>query len=148
MARQTSSIRQEPSGRSSSSGAAVLDRPEIHESAHQESGRLQLEILRLVQASQEGRLSERGKVEQFEGNSRKVVEGVNQMLDSIIAPLNVAANYVDRISKGDIPAKITDIYNGDFNIIKDNLNSCIDGLAGLVEAYAVLQKKAVNDYGI
>ena len=31
-----------------------------------------------------------------------------------------------------IPAKITANYNGDFNGIKDNLNSCIDSLSGLV----------------
>ena len=46
-------------------------------------------------------------------------------------PLNVSAGYVDQISKGDIPAKITDTYNGDFNTIKNNLNPCIDGLGGL-----------------
>ena len=40
----------------------------------------------------------------------------------MIGPLNVAAKYVDDISKGDIPAKITDTYNGDFNVIKNNLN--------------------------
>jgi methyl-accepting chemotaxis protein len=60
--------------------------------------------------------------------------------------LKVAAGYVDRISKGEVPAKITDPYNGDFNVIKDNLNNCIDGLAGLVEANAVLQRMSVNDY--
>ena len=58
----------------------------------------------------------------------------------------MAAEYVERISKGDIPAKITDSYNGDFNEIKNNLNACIDGLGGLVECSTVLKKMAVNDY--
>ena len=40
---------------------------------------------------------------------------INTMLDAMIGPLNVTAGYVDRISKGDIPPKITDNYNGDFN---------------------------------
>ncbi len=44
----------------------------------------------------------------------------------MIGPLNVSADYVDKISKGNIPAKITDNYNGDFNTIKNNLNTCID----------------------
>jgi methyl-accepting chemotaxis protein len=35
---------------------------------------------------------------------------------------------VDRISKGDIPPKITDSYNGDFNEIKNNLNVLIDAM--------------------
>jgi hypothetical protein len=32
----------------------------------------------------------------------------------------------DRIAKGDIPKKITDNYNGDFNENKNNLNTCIE----------------------
>ena len=59
------------------------------------------------------------------GEYRKIVDGVNQILDAVIGPLNVSAKYVDQISKGDIPAPITERYNGDFNNIKDNLNSLI-----------------------
>ncbi|MGO8759035.1 MAG: methyl-accepting chemotaxis protein, partial [Terracidiphilus sp.] len=77
---------------------------------------------------------------------RKVIEGVNDTLDAVIGPLNVAAEYVDRISKGDIPPKITDSYNGDFNEIKNNLNNCIDGLGGLVKTEEALRLMAVNDY--
>ncbi len=46
--------------------------------------------------------------------------------DAFVGPMNVSAEYVDRISKGDIPPRITDSYNGDFNEIKNNLNTCID----------------------
>ena len=63
-----------------------------------------------------------------------------------IGPLKVAASYVDQISKGEIPQKITDEYKGDFNEIKNNLNNCIDGLGGLVECNAVLKRMAVNDH--
>jgi PAS domain S-box-containing protein len=69
---------------------------------------------------------------------RKVIEGFNLTLDNVIKPLNVSAEYVDRISKGDIPPKITDSYNGDFNEIKNNLNVCIDAMSLLV-ADAVLR---------
>ncbi|MGA3009810.1 MAG: methyl-accepting chemotaxis protein [Terracidiphilus sp.] len=145
MARQTSKDRQVPSSRNSSNGTAVLDRPTIRKSPARADGRLQQEVLRLVQASQEGRLSARANAEEFKGDDRKLLEGVNQILDAVIAPLNVAADYVGQISKGAIPAKITDTYSGDFNAIKNNLNSCIDGLNGLVEANMVLQRMTVND---
>ena len=100
----------------------------------------------LVKAAVEGKLATRADVSKHQGDFRKVVEGVNQTLDAVIGPLNVSAEYVDRISKGDIPPKITDNYNGDFNEIKNNLNACIDGLGGLVESGAVLTKMSVNDY--
>lgn len=100
----------------------------------------------LAHAAKEGKLTTRADVSRHEGDYRKVVEGVNQTLDAVIAPLKVSADYVDRISKGNIPPKITDEYQGDFNEIKNNLNACIDGLDGLLEANDVLQRMAVNDH--
>ena len=50
---------------------------------------------------------------------------MNAILDAVIAPLNVSAKYVEQISKGDIPSQITDTYHGDFNLIKNNLNTLI-----------------------
>ena len=103
------------------------------------------ELSRLVKASLEGQLKERGDSEKLQGRYRDLMCEINTMLDAVIGPLNVAAGYVARISKGDIPPKIKDEYCGDFNEIKNNLNACIDGLGGLVEANAVLQRMAVND---
>ncbi|MEI6842235.1 MAG: hypothetical protein WCK53_13285, partial [Methanomicrobiales archaeon] len=84
----------------------------------------------LSKAAVEGKLDTRADTSKHQGEFRIIVQGVNETLDSVIGPLNVAADYVNRISKGDIPPKITDKYNGDFNEIKNNLNACIDGLQG------------------
>jgi methyl-accepting chemotaxis protein len=100
----------------------------------------------LVDAALAGKLDTRADASKHQGDFRKIVQGVNDTLDAVIRPLNVAAGYVDRISKGDIPEKITDSYNGDFNLIKNNLNQCIDGLGALREATAVTQRMTVNDY--
>ncbi len=86
----------------------------------------------LTKAAVEGKLGTRADATKHQGDYRKVVEGVNATLDAVIGPLNVSAEYVDRISKGDIPPKITDSYNGDFNEIKNNLNTCIDAVNALV----------------
>ena len=99
----------------------------------------------LTRAGIEGKLDIRADASRHKGEFRKVVEGVNDILDAVIGPLNVAAEYVERISRGDIPQKINDNYNGDFNEIKNNLNNCIDGLQGLVECNHILQRMAVND---
>jgi methyl-accepting chemotaxis protein len=98
----------------------------------------------LSQAAVDGQLSTRADAGKHNGDFRKIVEGVNNTLDSVIGPLNVAANYVDRISKGDIPERITDHYNGDFNELKNNLNTCIDAVNMLV-ADADLLTEAAND---
>jgi len=98
----------------------------------------------LTQAALEGKLATRADASRHQGDYRKIVEGVNQTLDAVIRPLNVSAEYVDRISKGDIPPKITDTYNGDFNEIKNNLNACIDNITALVTDAGLLVKAAVE----
>lgn len=97
MARQTSNTRQVPSGRNSSNGTAVLDRPETHPSTHQKGDRLQEEMLRLVRASQEGHLNERANVEEFKGSDRKVVEGVNSILDALVDKVNWYEGVIDAV---------------------------------------------------
>ena len=100
----------------------------------------------LSQAAVEGTLTVRANPDRHNGDYRKIAEGVNSTLDAVIGPLKVAAKYIDRIGKGDIPERITDEYKGDFNEIKQSINSCIDGLDGLVECNAVLGRMAVNDH--
>ncbi|MCX7087502.1 MAG: methyl-accepting chemotaxis protein, partial [Methylococcales bacterium] len=102
------------------------------------------EALNLEKAAIDGRLATRADASQYHGDYRKIVQGVNNTLDAVIGPLNVAANYVDNISKGNIPAKITDTYNGDFNILKNNLNTCIDAVNALVADAGVLSQAAVD----
>jgi methyl-accepting chemotaxis protein len=85
-------------------------------------------LTELTEAAQGGRLKERGKADQFQGAYAGIVRGINSVLDAVIVPLNVSADYVDRISKGDVPALITDTYHGDFNLLKNNLNTLINAM--------------------
>jgi methyl-accepting chemotaxis protein len=120
-------------------------------------GAMIADALMLSQAAVEGKLATRADASKHQGDYRKVVEGVNNTLDAVIGPLNVSAKYVDEISIGlteasevlqamaandytrrvsdsQKRAKIVDVYNGDFNTIKNNLNACIEGLARVGEA--------------
>jgi methyl-accepting chemotaxis protein len=102
------------------------------------------EMKLLSDAAVEGKLAARGNADKFAGGYREIVRGVNSTLDAVIEPLNTAAEYVDRISKGDIPEKITDDYRGDFHTIKDNLNTCIDAIHALVQDTGALAEAAVD----
>jgi methyl-accepting chemotaxis protein len=104
------------------------------------------EFIELGQAAEAGTLDYRVDASKFDGLFQEAISTVNGALDALVDPLNVAAEYVDRISHGEIPDKITDEYSGDFNEIKNNLNQCIDGLGGMVEANNILQRMAINDY--
>ncbi|MHB8079493.1 MAG: methyl-accepting chemotaxis protein [Candidatus Krumholzibacteriia bacterium] len=102
------------------------------------------ESKKLTEAAVAGRLATRGNPQAINFEFRPIVEGINATLDAVIGPLNVAGEYVDRISKGDIPPKITDSYNGDFNEIKNNLNQCIDAVNALVADADALSDAAMR----
>jgi methyl-accepting chemotaxis protein len=99
----------------------------------------------LSTAAVEGKLSARIDTSNHQGDYQKVVQGVNDTLDAIIGPLKISASCFEKISKGEIPSKIDKELKGDFDVIKNDLNACIDGLGGLVEADDVLKRMAVND---
>ena len=98
----------------------------------------------IINAAVSGKLDVRGDPEKINFEFRPVIKGINDILDAVISPLNVAAEYVDRISKGDIPEKIVDNYNGDFNEIKNNLNRCIDSINNLLTDVNKLASNAIE----
>lgn len=100
----------------------------------------------LSMAAIEGELSSRADADRHNGDFGKVVQGVNATLDAVIGPLRVAAEYISRIGRGEIPEKLTESYSGDFEILRNNINACIDGLAGLAEGRDVLVRMSRNDY--
>jgi len=95
---------------------------------------LHRELARLTEASNAGKLAERGHHDQFRGAYAEIVRGVNAILDAVIVPLNVSAKYVEQISKGDNPPLITDTYHGDFNLIKNNLNTLVTAMNEITAA--------------
>ncbi|PWR74719.1 methyl-accepting chemotaxis protein [Methanospirillum lacunae] len=98
----------------------------------------------LSEAAVKGKFSVRADASQHKGDFRAIVEGINNTLDSVINPLEVAAEYVHRISKGDMPPLITDTYEGDFNEIKNNLNTCIESIKRLISDANLMAAAAVN----
>jgi methyl-accepting chemotaxis protein len=91
------------------------------------------EVKRITKAAIDGKLEVRGDPEKINEEFRLIIVGMNETMDAVINPLNVAANYVDRISVGDMPDIIRDEYRGDFNKIKNNLNSMIQAINQIVE---------------
>jgi methyl-accepting chemotaxis protein len=118
--------------RNSSNGAAVLDHPEILVSTNADDDRLQEEISRLVEASHEGRLTERGRAEEFEGNSRNVIEGVNRILDAILLPIGEGNRVLELIRGGNLREKVEIVCKGDHEKMKNAINGVHEWLTELV----------------
>jgi len=98
----------------------------------------------LSQAALAGNLHTRADVTTHQGDFRKIVEGFNATLDAVVGPISIAAEYVKHFADGDIPELITENFNGDFNVLKDNLNACVKALKALVNDARLLANAAAE----
>jgi len=103
------------------------------------------DIAFLTAAGQNGNLGDRADVSKHKGEFARIIQGMNNALDVFIAPVKIAAVYMDRISKGDFPEEITADFKGDFNEIKKNINRLILNLNGTVQ---VAEKIADGDLSL
>ncbi len=99
------------------------------------------DITRTTKFAIEGKLSERINVEKHKGEYQSIVEGINNTIENMVAPINLSADYVRMISEGKLPPKITEKYNGDFNILKNNLNRCVENLENFINSMIMLSKQ-------
>ncbi|MBU5636917.1 MCP four helix bundle domain-containing protein [Geomonas sp. Red69] len=89
-------------------------------------GTLSADMNELIKAVREGKLSVRGDAAAFQGAWGELLTGQNRLIEAFVQPIDVTSRYLSRISKGDIPDRITDTYYGDFNDIINSLNLLID----------------------
>jgi methyl-accepting chemotaxis protein len=86
----------------------------------------------LVDAALDGDLSVRANVNETNVEFREIIVGFNDVIEELTKPIIFAADYISRISVGDIPPVITEKFNGDFNIIINNLNVLINALNEII----------------
>ena len=99
------------------------------------------EIMRLVDASQEGRLTERGRADQFDGVYREIVQGINEMLDAILLPIGEGNRILAQISNGKIDELIAQTYKGDHEKMKQAVNNVAIVLQGLQKELAAPDRR-------
>ncbi|HTN51008.1 MAG TPA: methyl-accepting chemotaxis protein, partial [Anaeromyxobacter sp.] len=102
------------------------------------------EARKLREAVEEGRLEVRGQTGHLDPEFRPIVDGINETMDSFLGPIRLTADYVQRISRGDVPPPITEPYQGDFNAIKESLNKAIGAVEALVADARMLASAGVE----
>jgi methyl-accepting chemotaxis protein len=89
-------------------------------------------IVEIINGINNGDFSKRGDADAFTGNYHELVKNVNNIVVAFETPLHRIQKYINMISRGEIPEKITDDAKGDFQKLNDNLNQCIDAINNLV----------------
>ena len=120
-------------------GHGASERSNGKPQAPQDDSQLVLdEIMRLVDASKEGRLSERGKATLFNGVQREMIQGVNEMLDAILLPIGEGNRILAQISSGKVDELIAQTYKGDHEKMKIAVNNVAVVTQGLQKEMARL----------
>jgi methyl-accepting chemotaxis protein len=88
---------------------------------------------RLAESAAAGKLDARAEAGQHEGSFRRVVEGVNAAVDAVTGPVREASRAVEKLSRGEVPGKIDAAWRGEFTVLRDALNRCIEAIRWMVE---------------
>ncbi len=83
----------------------------------------------LIKANKDGNLNLRGNSSKFEGEWGKLIEGINSILDAIVAPLNESTDVLKVMAKGDFTARVSGAYKGDHQVIKNSINTVNESLS-------------------
>jgi methyl-accepting chemotaxis protein len=94
--------------------------------------RAQNEVEKLIKAAAAGQLSERIKTQEFTGASKELTESFNRLLDSVATPLHEAQAVLTALATNDLTKTMTGAYEGEFEQMKNSLNSAIGNLTTTV----------------
>ena len=86
------------------------------------------EVQTLINAGIEGDLRKRGKLEVLSDVYRPMMEGINEILDAVIAPITEAGQVLQGVGQQDLTVRVMGDYKGDHAAIKDNLNGALQSL--------------------
>jgi len=89
------------------------------------------EVNLLSKASAEGKLATRADATKHQGDFRKIVEGINEMLDAILVPVGESNRILVQISNGKIDELVTQNYKGDHERTKQAVNNIAVALQNL-----------------
>ncbi|MDO8699348.1 MAG: MCP four helix bundle domain-containing protein, partial [Rhodoferax sp.] len=107
-------------------------------------GDLQSETNILIQGAAVGELNKRANADLFQGGWKQLMEGVNDTVKNIAEPLKLTSSYIDQIAKGIIPAQITNADQGEYLVIRNNLNGLIKMMGDLLEETGTLIQGAAD----
>jgi len=89
---------------------------------------LSSEIYDLIEAAQLGNLDARGKEEAFDGDWKKIVSGLNELINGIVSPIEESGLVLESLSNSDFTVEVNGEYSGEFDKLKNNINNLIGSL--------------------
>lgn len=103
-----------------------------YETVRERIGALSSETNKLLKNSKEGLLDLRGNEKQFEGAYKEIIHGMNEMLDEILEPIMNGINALEKMSAGDLTARVKTEYKNDHKKMIDSINKLGESLEKVI----------------
>nr|WP_248802144.1 methyl-accepting chemotaxis protein [Pseudomonas sp. MWU13-2100] len=87
---------------------------------------------RLSEDAVVGKLDTRADSTRHQGDFRRIVEGINSTLDSIVAPLSEAMEVMAALSSGDLTRSVKGHYQGSLQDLKNSVNETVGKLSQII----------------
>jgi len=100
------------------------------------------ELNMLIEASKNGELRKRGNAVEYSGDWKKIIAGMNQMLDSILIPIQEGNRVLKLISTGDITERVELDLRGEHKEMQNAVNAVQAWLETMV---SIVKKIADGD---
>ena len=86
------------------------------------------QVTEVIQAAKSGDLSKRGDVAAMSDVFRPMLQGINDIIDAIVEPINELQGKLESVAEGDLTAYVEGNYEGDYDKLKMSLNGTLDNL--------------------
>jgi methyl-accepting chemotaxis protein len=88
-------------------------------------------VKQLSDAMVAGQLDARGDVGALTGKDAETIHLINNMIDALVTPMRLAGDALEEVAHGKLPPFVIDDYRGEYNRIKENINSLLAILYGM-----------------
>ena len=86
----------------------------------------------LVESALDGNLAKRLDSSGYEGDFKKIIEGINNLLNAVIQPIREAAHVLTEMAKGNLQQHVMGDYKGHHAQMKNAVNSTIDSFNNIL----------------
>lgn len=91
------------------------------------------DLRELIEAARAGTLSVRADAGQHQGEFAVLVQGVNDLVEVLTAPLFEVAGVMAKLASGDIRGRMAGAYEGDLRALQGNVNRSLNALVALLD---------------
>ena len=100
-------------------------------------GSMSEEVRKSCLAALEGNLSHRADVTSYQGKYQKIVQGFNDTMDAVMAPLEEASDVLVKLAHRDLSARLQRDYKGFYDQIKKTINAVGKNLDKALQQVAI-----------